>query len=95
MASLHLAFEVVEKIAPVEDLREAVDGGEPIDLFLIGILDVVAAQEFEDAVANLDKVTVLQNLLVNQFVVDTGTVGRAKVAYSDRLTGIDDFAVIA
>ena len=37
-----LALERLDEVAPVEDLRETVDRGQPINLLVVRVLDVVA-----------------------------------------------------
>ena len=90
-----LALERLEEVALVEDLRQAIDGGEPVDLLVVGVLDVAAGEELEDGAADLDQVAVAQHVLVDQLVVDVGAVGRAQVADQDRLAGVDDLGVVA
>ena len=90
-----LALERLDEVAPVEDLREAVDRGEPVDLLVVRVLDVVAGEELEDAAADLDEVAVAQHVLVDHLVVDVGAVGRPHVAQHDRVAGVDDLAVVA
>ena len=90
-----LALERLDEVAAVEHLGEAVDRGEPIDLLVVGVLDVVAAEELEDAAADLDEVAVAQHVLVDHLVVDVGAVGRPHVAQHDRVAGVDDLAVVA
>ena len=90
-----LALERLEEVALVEDLRQAVDGRQAVDLLVVGVLDVAAGQELEDRAADLDEIAVAQDVLVDRLVVDVGAVGRAEIADQDRLAGVDDLRVIA
>ena len=46
------------EVAPVEDLRGALDRSQPIALLVVRVLDVVAAEELEDAATDLDEVPI-------------------------------------
>jgi hypothetical protein len=50
-----LALDRVQEVALVEDLRQAVDRRQPVDLLVVGVLDVAAGQELEDRAADLDE----------------------------------------
>ena len=95
LGARHFAVELLEEIAAVEHLRQTVDGGEAIDLLVVGVLDVAAREELEDGAADLDEVAVAQHVLVDELIVDVGAVGRAEVAQDDRLAGVDDLGVVA
>ena len=53
-----LALEGLEQVALVVDLRETIDDGHPVDLFVVLRLDVGAGEELEDGRADLDAVAV-------------------------------------
>ncbi len=84
-----LSLERLDEVAAVEHLREPVDRGEAINLLVVGVLDVVAAEELEDAATDLDEVAVAQHVLVDHLVVDVGAVGRPHVPEHDRVAGVD------
>ena len=90
-----LALDRVHEVALVEDLRQPVDGGEPVDLLVVGVLDVAAGEELEDRAADLDEITIAHHVLVDGLVVDVGAVRRAEVADQDRLAHVDDLGVVA
>ncbi len=61
-------------------LRQTIDDGHPVDLFVVLRLDVLTGQEFEDRGADLDAVAVTQlGVARDLLVVDVGAVGRAVV----------------
>src|SRR4051794_13925517 len=61
-------------------LRETIDDGHSINLFVILTLDVSAREEFEDGRPELDAIAVGKGHLPrNLLVVDVGAVGRAVV----------------
>jgi len=51
-------LEVLHKITLVVNLSEAVDCGQPVDLFVVGVFDIAAGEELENRPANLDQIAV-------------------------------------
>ncbi len=91
----YLAFDRVHEVALVEDLRQAVDGRQPVDLLVVRVLDVAAREELEDRAADLDEISVAQHVFVDQLVVDVRAVRRSEIADQDRLARVHDLRVIA
>ena len=95
MRARDLALDRVQEVALVEDLRQPVDGRQPVDLLVVGGLDVAAREELEDRAADLDQVAVAQHVLVDGLVVDVGAVRGSQIANQDRLARVHDLRVIA
>ncbi len=78
-AARDLAVERLEEVALVVGLRETIDDGHAVDLFVVRRLDVRADEELEDRVADLEQVAVAQAILRDLFVVHVAAVGRAEI----------------
>src|SRR5688572_23252888 len=75
-----VAFESFLQVALVVDLRQAIDDGHTVDLFVVLGFCIGAGQELQDGRAHLDAVAVLQRLFAGYLLfVDVGTVGAALV----------------
>ena len=99
VAARHLAVEELEQVALVVDLGEAVDDGEPVDLFVNLRLDraqLPPEEEFEDGRADLDQVARPQGRLAAHLdVVEIGAVGRAAVVEEGAVGLEQDRAMLA
>ena len=89
------AIERLCEVALVENLRQPIDGGQAIDLLVIGALDVPAGKELENRASDLDEVAIDQRTFLDQLVVDVGAVGRPEIANPNRPAGIGDLRVRA
>jgi hypothetical protein len=65
-ASARSRARASREVALVEDLGQAVDRGEAVDLLVIGVLDVAAREELEDRAADLDEIAVAHDVLVDR-----------------------------
>src|SRR5580700_10666987 len=75
-----LLLECLEQIALHVRLRETVDDGHPVDLFVVLRLHVLSGEILEDGRPHLDPIAVRERLLASDLlVVDVGTVGRTVV----------------
>jgi hypothetical protein len=96
VAARQLALERLFEVAAVEDLGEPVDGGEPVDLVVVGGLDVPAGDELEDGAPDLHQVAVAHHELAGDgLVVDVAAIGRAEVFDGDLAVAIDQLGVVA
>ena len=76
------------------DLRETIDDGHPVNLFVVLALDVGAGQELEDGRAELDAIAVgKRHLPRHLLVVDVGAVGRAVVDHEPALAALLEVSV--
>ncbi len=75
-----LLVEGLEQVPLDVHLRQTIDDGHPVDLFVVLRLDVLPAQELEDGGADLDAVAVAEARLAHDLlVVDVRAVGRPVV----------------
>src|SRR5262249_26128952 len=76
----NLAFERLVEVTLVMDLRETIDDGHPVDLFVVLALDVGAGEVLEDGGAELHAIAVRQSdLTSNLLVVHVRAVRRSVV----------------
>src|SRR5690606_40542503 len=59
----HVAFESFLQVALVVDLRQTIDDGHAVDLFVILGFGIRAREELQDGGADLDAIAVLPRLL--------------------------------
>jgi hypothetical protein len=80
--AVDLPLERLVEVTAVVELGEAIDRHQPIDLFVVARLDVVAEHELEDGPPDLQPVTVDERVLAHVQIVDVRAVGRAEVGHA-------------
>lgn len=91
-----LALEKIHKIALVVDLRQAVDDGHAINLFMVETFDIATTDELENGTADLDQIAVVEGGLTRDVgVVDEGAVGRAQILDVGNVAELEDAGMTA
>lgn len=89
------SLKAVEEVAFVVDGGEAICGGQPIELLVVDIFEVVAAEKFEDHFANFDAVSVAEDCFIDEDVIDIGSVGATKVLNEILVASGEELGMIA
>ena len=91
-----LLLERLEEVPLDVDLRQTIDDGHSVDLFVVLRLDVLPAQELEDRGADLDAIAVAEVRLAHDLlVVHVRPVGRSVVHAPPRAAALLEVRVAA
>src|SRR5262249_41709709 len=74
------AFQELEQVAFIVNLRQCVDDGEPVDLFVVFRLNVAAGEKSIDAVSNAEVIAVVnEHSAEDGTIVDEGSIGAHEI----------------